>query len=270
MSLYEDVLASIDPKLPLKELTPEVYKTYHQRVTNKGLAALSPKFYEQVESDWSGYGVSFGMDNLVREAPDPLALVELIQAQELGLSWQNYQDILKDTFPDGVTSADRHALSLAAKTMQTVVDMKKLVAPQQVAKAPEAFTTFLSVKVDTEKKVTHYSVIVNYQKAKGPTIAQQCFETYYLEQKRASSVLEKQRAIVKCIRSLHVAHLFPDANGRLNILLLLNFFLLQAGFLPVILRDPAVFGGALTLDELLQELERGEGTFELAAKQESK
>src|SRR5579859_225002 len=66
MSLYEDVLASIDPKLPLKELTPEIYKTYHQRVTNKGLAALSPKFYEQVESDWSGYGVSFGMDNLVR------------------------------------------------------------------------------------------------------------------------------------------------------------------------------------------------------------
>src|SRR5579859_5898994 len=89
ISLYEDVLAPVDPKLPIKELTPDMYKSYHRRVTNKCLAALSPQFYAQVESDWSGYGVSFGMANLVRKTPDQQALVELIQAQELGLSWQN-------------------------------------------------------------------------------------------------------------------------------------------------------------------------------------
>ncbi len=52
-------------------------------------------------------------------------------------------------------------------------------------------------------------------------------------------------------------HCFEDANGRLNIMLLLNRFLLEESLSPVILKDPAVFGGALTLDELVNEVDAG-------------
>jgi hypothetical protein len=68
----------------------------------------------------------------------------------------------------------------------------------------------------------------------------------------------KLRRIVKTIRALHVGHFFGDANGRLNIFLLLNKLLIEEGFSPAILpNNPDVFGGLKTLDGLVQDVLKG-------------
>jgi hypothetical protein len=128
MTLYEEVLALIDPEKPLQKITAEIYQSFHQRVTNKGLVALSHT-YMPVDPGWSGYGVSFGMDNLVRPVPNPEALIELVNTQELGIGWQDYENILKGIFPDGVTSEDKKILLDTAQAMQAVVKKREIAPP---------------------------------------------------------------------------------------------------------------------------------------------
>lgn len=101
-------------------------------------------------------------------------------------------------------------------------------------------------------------VRVNYSKALAPQgFVGEILQNYYRELR--GSRLE---AIVRVIRTLHVTHAFRDANGRLHVMLMLNKFLREQGFCPVILpHGPEVFGGSYTIAELEDEVRQGMHAF---------
>lgn len=73
----------------------------------------------------------------------------------------------------------------------------------------------------------------------------------------------KLNRIAQTVRSLHVGHFFGDANGRLNIMLLMNKMLVDEGFKPSVLPDgPSIFGGQKTIAGLVDNMERGMDEFE--------
>jgi hypothetical protein len=101
-------------------------------------------------------------------------------------------------------------------------------------------------------------VQVNYSTALAPQrFVSEILKNYYNELR--VSTLE---AIVRVIRTLHVTHAFRDANGRLHVMLMLNKFLREQGFCPVILPNgPEVFGGSYTIPELEDEVRQGMKAF---------
>jgi hypothetical protein len=99
---------------------------------------------------------------------------------------------------------------------------------------------------------------VGYTMAEAPTLADHFFARYYNEiQAAAGGPLAQARAIAKLVRVLHVYHFFRDANGRLNTMVVLNKLLMENGFPPAIVSDPAIFGGARTIDELVDDIAAG-------------
>lgn len=79
----------------------------------------------------------------------------------------------------------------------------------------------------------------------------------------------KLGVIVKAIRALHVGHFFQDANGRLNTMTLLNKFLIEEGFTPVIMDDTGAFGGGFSIDQLIAQVVRGMRAFGAAVEFET-
>ena len=106
-------------------------------------------------------------------------------------------------------------------------------------------------------------VQTHYPTADGPGHVQAVLNRYHADIRRAGpNRLGRLRAIVRCIRALHVIHAFRDANGRLHVTLMLQKLLLEQGFSPIILQDaPGVFGGSYTVDELVRVVLRGMRAF---------
>ena len=103
----------------------------------------------------------------------------------------------------------------------------------------------------------------NYAASEGKGLVNTILKLYYDGRKSKETVDAKLRRIVKTIRALHVGHFFGDANGRLNIFLLLNKLLIEEGFSPAILpNNPDVFGGLKTLDGLVQDVLKGMKLFQ--------
>jgi hypothetical protein len=104
---------------------------------------------------------------------------------------------------------------------------------------------------------------VNYGIDRGPVLTQQILDRYYQEVDAADTRAGKLRAIVKAIRAIHVTHAFRDANGRLNVQILLNKFLLEQGFDPTILPEQGlgIFGGGFTVDQLALAVSEGSTRF---------
>lgn len=104
---------------------------------------------------------------------------------------------------------------------------------------------------------------VNYGIDRGPVLTQQILDRYYTEVGAARTEDAKLRAIVKAVRAIHVTHAFRDANGRLNVNILLNKFLLEQGFDPTILpaEGLGIFGGGFSLDQLTDAVRGGSAEF---------
>lgn len=104
---------------------------------------------------------------------------------------------------------------------------------------------------------------VNYGIDRGPVLTQQIFDRYYTEVGAAETADDKLRAIVKAVRAVHVTHAFRDANGRLNVNILLNKFLLEQGFDPAILprEGLGIFGGGFSVDQLVEQVREGSTAF---------
>jgi hypothetical protein len=104
---------------------------------------------------------------------------------------------------------------------------------------------------------------VNYSLNQGPVITQKVFDRYYREVSKARTRKEKLHAIVKAVRAVHVTHVFRDANGRLNVNILLNKFLLEQGFDPTVLpaEGLGMFGGGFGIDALVDAVEKGSKVF---------
>lgn len=101
-------------------------------------------------------------------------------------------------------------------------------------------------------------IVVHYTIAAGQQHVNAALTRYYQERAVAATNQAKLEAIVRVIRALHVIHAFRDANGRLHIMLMLNRFLTEEGFSPVILRNnPEMFGGSYAIAELVQEVLNG-------------
>ncbi|WP_437791375.1 hypothetical protein [Sorangium sp. So ce693] len=87
-------------------------------------------------------------------------------------------------------------------------------------------------------------------------------ERYNKEIKAAKTHDAALAAIARTVRALHVGHFFRDANGRLNIYVVLNKLLTDEGYSPVILPyGPEVFGGMKTIDELVKDIKDGMNDF---------
>lgn len=74
---------------------------------------------------------------------------------------------------------------------------------------------------------------------------------------------DKLKAIAKVCRALEIFHIFPDGNQRTIIFGLLNKFLIENEFSPVILKDPIIFDGYDCLDELVEEIKQGMERFRM-------
>lgn len=98
---------------------------------------------------------------------------------------------------------------------------------------------------------------VNYTLEEAPELCNGFFRRYYREQNNAKEAKAEVRAIVRLVRALHVYHFFADGNGRLNTMLLLNKLLIEKGFPPSIITDPAIFGGGFTVEELITDVHKG-------------
>lgn len=98
---------------------------------------------------------------------------------------------------------------------------------------------------------------VGYKMAEGPALANYFLKRYYGEIGTVGGPLAQLTAIVRLVRVLHVYHFFRDANGRLNTMVVLNKLLMENGFPPTIVSDPAIFGGGYTLAELIDDVEAG-------------
>lgn len=104
-------------------------------------------------------------------------------------------------------------------------------------------------------------VSVNYSTGNAQQYVTAALSRYYVEV-AGDGRGAKLAAIARVIRALHVIHPFRDANGRLHVMLMLNKFLKEQGFHPVILpHGPDVFGGSYTIEELVAEIEAGMHNF---------
>jgi hypothetical protein len=105
------------------------------------------------------------------------------------------------------------------------------------------------------------TVAVGYDQDEAPGLADAALNAYYAEVATAVDAGGRLRAIARVIRNLHVLHLFPDGNGRLNIYLLLPALLLANGFRPVIHKDAStMFNGGWSLDQIVSLLRAGQRT----------
>lgn len=102
-----------------------------------------------------------------------------------------------------------------------------------------------------------------YGKGESAMRVQKILDRYNDDMDRAKTRHEALSAIARAVRALHVGHFFRDANGRLNMYVVLNKLLTDEGFSPVILPyGPEVFGGMKTVDELVKDIEDGMRAFQ--------
>lgn len=265
MSLFEEVLLPIQPGT-ITIITFKDYYILHEKVTKKAMAKGTDS-YLQIAEGWSDRTTTFAMTDL-SVPPSLEAIEEMVKEKLLACNKFDLPNLLKGEFPKGAHEEDKQVLKLIA----TLTDK---------AGGPASFTAVLTFIGESRK----YEAQPNYTQEQAPQKVQQILDEYYQEQEK----IRKQRklgktivvgelteadqksllVIVKCIRALHVGHFFPDANGRLNIMLLLNKFLLEECFSPVILNDPAVFGGGKSLKQLLEEVLTGMSTFLQVVKTET-
>ena len=88
------------------------------------------------------------------------------------------------------------------------------------------------------------------------------FEQYNKGLRRADTDIDKKRVIARACRSLEIGHFFYDGNQRTVAFLVLNKMLIENDLKPVILPDPFVFDGYLSVDQLVEEIDKGQQIFD--------
>ncbi|GAA3438825.1 hypothetical protein [Kutzneria kofuensis] len=112
---------------------------------------------------------------------------------------------------------------------------------------PATFTSNLVGKNTT--------ITTNYTQEHAPQLIDSAFAQFHDEIGRAHDDFDRLRAIGRVVRTLHVLHPFEDANGRLNVYLLLPKLLLQHGFEPAIRPEMSeLFNGGYSVDQIASAL----------------
>jgi hypothetical protein len=216
-----------------KKITPELYQHYHDLVRRKVLTQPGGKpLFSTIEFGWSNTSTNFGANEVGGLEPDAAALSELINE---GIAYVENPELFPDPLP----------------------------APRSDA--------FVAIRIMFDKPTGHrlFQCACKFDEKQAPAIIEKIFTVYYAEVGKAK---RKPRlamaAIVRLIRNLHVGHFFTDANGRINIMLLLNKFLMENGLPPVILTvNPGVFGGLMSVPDLVEIVEAGIANFHRTVKQ---
>jgi hypothetical protein len=100
---------------------------------------------------------------------------------------------------------------------------------------------------------------VRYRRDEAPGLVDAALDAYYAEIGAAADDSARLMAIARVVRRLHVMHPFEDANGRLNVYLLLPALLLANGLRPVIHPDlHEMFSGGWSLDQIVTVLRAGQ------------
>jgi len=113
---------------------------------------------------------------------------------------------------------------------------------------------------------------VCYGQSEGGTFTQKILDRYYTEVGAARTDDDRLLAIVRAIRAIHVVHPFRDANGRLNVQLLLNKFLLEQGFSITMIDQRyglGAFGGVFSANQLVALVKAGMQQFKSYCKAKS-
>jgi hypothetical protein len=105
----------------------------------------------------------------------------------------------------------------------------------------------LMAATDTNNPITLYrrseerggivEVATNYNHDETGGIVDAIFNQLYADLEAAGNDHARMIAIARAIRNLHVLHPYTDANGRLNVFILLPHFLMQQGFRPMYIGD---------------------------------
>lgn len=103
------------------------------------------------------------------------------------------------------------------------------------------------------KKDNHYRNYSQFAGVKDLRI-NALFDAYYKEIPQALSTKAKLIALVRLCRALEILHAFPDGNQRTIVFSLLLKLLIENGFCPTILKEPAAFDGPYSLNELVSQV----------------
>ena len=184
---------------------------------------------------------------------------QLAKMKKLGGREEHSQFTTPPIPAEGVARHERLA-ALAEMRAERIAGRPLIVDGE--AKPPDAHPPGVAIHFGERGR----SIInTRYAQAEGRDLVDAIFKLYYDSKDPRETVDDKLRRIVRTIRSLHVGHFFGDANGRLNMFLLLKKLLQEEGFSPTILpRGPEVFGGLKTLDGLVADVLMGMAKFRAA------
>ncbi|MBN1914706.1 MAG: hypothetical protein JW769_02320 [Parachlamydiales bacterium] len=87
-------------------------------------------------------------------------------------------------------------------------------------------------------------------------------QTYYENLERTEHPQNKLTAIATFCRALEILHVFPDGNQRTIAFALLTKLLLENDFSPAILKNPFMFDGYFSTEELVTQIAQGIETFQ--------
>lgn len=237
MSAYEQVLAGTESG-KREKLSPNDLFDIHKMVT-QGTLSKDGGTFEPTPHELSGRGTQYPMLKGEDDVPSISGFEELAKDGVITLRKEMQN---KGKVGDGDGSETR---------------FRKLSTQ---ASEEGAMTVLLPF--------SKYLVNTNYESEDAKGVMKFLLDAYYEEMKSCDLIenereqdQSKLRAIVRVIRGLHTAHVFTDANGRLNTMVLLNKFLMEEGFDPVIMDDTSVFGGGFNIEQLVGQVRRGMNTF---------
>lgn len=239
MRAYEQVLVPTE-KGKYDTMTPDDLIKIHETVTTGTLAKSEQRFLPMphVKSGKGEQGTQFPMTKGDEDVPSIRAFEELAE--------------------EGVASLDERKHVKGELGVDDDPNKRFLKLATKVS-SPDTMTQVLPFST--------YLVHTDYEQSDVEDIMKHLLDRYYREIKETDSIREDDRppakveTIVRLIRGLHTAHLFTDANGRLNTMVLLNKLLIQEGLDPVIMDDTSVFGGAFNLEQLVGQVRRGMNHF---------
>ncbi|MBB6734387.1 hypothetical protein [Cohnella zeiphila] len=254
----ENFVAPASSEYPTS-LTSKEYMDMHQAVT-KGTLIKSHEQegkYIPIPNDKSGStsgrgGTSFGMTKVEDSLPNIKAFKSLAEDGIVGLNPHHNRPLREAE--DGDSSHTRFLREASKISSQTST------TPRTELTAFDKNT--LSTKYDKSQMEDLLTKTLNRYDEEIKGIK----ENDKLEQGEVEE--QKLYAIAGVIRELHVSHFFTDANGRLNTFLLLNRFLIEEGFSPVIMDDTSMFGGGFSIGQLVGQLKRGMNNFNDASGRE--
>ncbi|GGW30808.1 hypothetical protein [Streptomyces xantholiticus] len=133
---------------------------------------------------------------------------------------------------DGKTRFPLRSSALSDDILQERLAGRRLVLkpdPESL-RAPDAKTAITVLLYAT----TGAELLTNYKLGGAPHLVDAAFDQYYEEVGKAAIAWDRLSAIGRVVRTLQVIHPFEDANRRVNVHLLLQKFLLEQGFRPVV------------------------------------